>query len=66
MVLASAFRLHALIAGCFLGGSGRQTVPSVAAITVEPGHIAQVGSPSRRVTENRFNEACSQVNPISV
>jgi hypothetical protein len=51
MILASAFRLYALVAGCFLGESGRRTVPSLAAIAVESGHIDQGDSSGIWITK---------------
>jgi hypothetical protein len=57
MILASVFRLYALVAGCFLGESGRRTVPSLAAIAVEPGHIGQGDSSGIWITKNRFRRS---------
>lgn len=55
MVLASVFRLFALIAGCFLGESGRRKVPSLADVAVEPVHIARVDNSGIWITKNRFS-----------
>lgn len=66
MVLASIFRLCALIAGCFLGESGRQTVPSLAAIAVDPVPIARVDNSGIWITKNRFSEGRSLFSQTSV
>lgn len=55
MVLASVFRLFALIAGCFLGESGRRKVPPLADVAVEPVHIVRVDSSGIWITKNRYS-----------
>ena len=64
MILTSVFRLSALIAGCFLGESGRCKVPSLAA--VEPAHIVRVDSPGIWITKNRYSEGRSPFSQNSV
>ena len=54
MVLASIFRLFALIAGCFLGESGRHKVPSLAAVAFEPEPIVRLDSSGIWITKNRL------------
>lgn len=66
MVLASAFRLCALIAGCFFGESGRRTVPSLAAVAFKPEPIVRVDSPGIWITKNRFSEGRSLFSQTSV
>ncbi|MBB3242509.1 hypothetical protein FHW68_004051 [Pseudomonas sp. Tn43] len=64
MILTSVFRLSALIAGCFLGESGRRKVPSLAA--VEPAYIVRVDSPGIWITKNRYSKGRSPFSQNSV
>ena len=66
MILASVFRLFALIAGCFLGESGRRTVPSLAAVAFEPEPVARVDSSGIWITKNRYSEGRSLFRQNSV
>ncbi|MGF6489567.1 hypothetical protein ABH904_003340 [Pseudomonas frederiksbergensis] len=66
MVLTSVFRLFALIAGCFLGESGRRKVPSLAAVAFEPEPIVRVDSPGIWITKNRYSEGRSPFSQNSV
>lgn len=66
MVLASIFRLFTLIAGCFLGESGRRKVPSLAAVAVEPEHIVRVDSSGIWITKNRCSKGRSLFSQTSV
>ena len=66
MILTSVFRLSALIAGCFLGESGRRKVPSLAAVAVEPEHIVRVDSPGIWITKNRYSKGRSPFSQNSV
>lgn len=66
MVLASIFRLFTLIAGCFLGESGRRKVPSLAAVAVELEHIVRVDSSGIWITKNRCGEGHSLFSQTSV
>lgn len=66
MVLASIFRLFALIAGCFLGESGRRKVPSLAAVAFEPEHLVRVDSSGIWITKNRYSEGRSLFRQNSV
>lgn len=66
MVLTSVFRLCTQITGCFLGESGRRTVPSLAAIAVESGPVALLGNPGIWITKNRFSEGRSLCSQASV
>lgn len=65
MVLASVFRFCVLSAG-FFSGESRRKVPSLAAMAVEPGPVALVGSPGHRITKNRFSEGRSLFSQTSV
>jgi len=65
MILTSVFRLSALIAGCFLGESGRRKVPSLAA-AVEPAYIVRVDSPGIWITKNRYSDGRSPFSQNSV
>lgn len=66
MVLASIFRLFTLIAGCFLGESGRRKVPSLAAVAVELEHVVRVDSSGIWITKNRCSEGRSLFSQTSV
>ncbi|WP_454876770.1 hypothetical protein [Pseudomonas farris] len=66
MILASIFRLFALIAGCFLGESGRRKVPSLAAVAFEPEPIARLDSSGIWITKNRYSEGRSLFRQNSV
>ncbi|EJM62778.1 hypothetical protein PMI30_04462 [Pseudomonas sp. GM50] len=66
MVLASIFRLFTLIAGCFLGESGRRKVPSLAAVAVEPVPVARVDNSGIWITKHRYSEGRSLFRQNSV
>jgi hypothetical protein len=66
MILASVFRFCVLIAGCFVGESGRRKVPSLAVIAVEPAPVALLGSSGIWITKNRYSKDCSLLGQTRV